>query len=72
MKSPISRLSRSPIPRSAADFFARRSAVFAIAGVFAPDDYGVIPDTHQQRQIGRSSLDYVLGGVGARAVISLK
>ena len=69
MKSPISRLSRSPIPRSAADFLARRPAVaavvalavFAIVGVFALDDYGVIPDTHQQRLIGRASLDYVLG-----------
>ena len=56
-------------PRSAADFLARRPAVvavvalavFAIVGVAAIDDYGVVPDTHDQRVIGRASLDYVLG-----------
>ena len=72
MKSRISRLSRSPIPRSAADFLARRTAVFAIVGVFVFDNYGVVPDTYDQRLIGRASLDYVLGVVGARGVIRVK
>ena len=69
MKSLISRLSRSPAPRSAADFLARRPAViaavalavFAIVGVGALDDYGVWFDETIQRKIGYASFSYILG-----------
>jgi len=69
MKSLISRLSRSPSPRSAAGFFARRPAavavvalaVFAVAAAAALDDYGVWVDETDQREIGYASFDYILG-----------
>jgi len=69
MTSRLERTPNRPIPRSAADFLARRPAavavialaIFAVVGAAALDDYGVWVDETVQRKIGYASFDYILG-----------